>query len=419
VVALIGYPIEKIREAFPGLKRTVNGKEAIFFDGPGGSQVPSSVANAVSRYLLHQNANTGMGFATSVETDELISQSLIACADFLGCSNPKEIAFGQNMTSLNIQLATALSRTWGHGDEVVVTKLDHDGNVRPWVLAAEWSGAKIRKVEINPADCTLDMKSLVDCINERTVLVAVGASSNLSGTNNDIKRIVEICRDYDAEVVIDAVHYAPHSLIDVEQIGCDFLLCSPYKFFGPHQGILWGKEERMSELPVAKLRVSTEEIPFRWMTGTQSHEGIAGTMAAIEHLAWIGTECAGDIRLSRRESLSKAFISIEEHERSLCLRMIEGLEGVDGIRIWGITDPKRITERSPTVSFTHPKMEASEIGKRLADVGVFVWAGNFYALELTEALDLEPEGVLRAGVLHYNTMEEVERFVSCVSDILE
>jgi len=416
---LTGYPIEKIREAFPGLKRTINGKEAIFFDGPGGSQVPSSVADAVSSYLLYQNANTGMDFATSVETDELISQALIACADFLGCTNPKEIAFGQNMTSLNIQLATALSRTWGHGDEVVVTRLDHDGNVRPWVLAAEWSGAKIRKVEINANDCTLDMKSLESCINERTVLVAVGASSNLSGTNNDIKKIVKICRDYEAEVVIDAVHYAPHSLIDVEQIGCDFLLCSPYKFFGPHQGILWGREERMSELPVAKLRVSTEEIPFRWMTGTQSHEGIAGTMAAIEHLAWIGKECSGDSGLSRREYLSKAFISIEEHERLLCLRMIEGLEEVDGIKIWGITDPNRIAERSPTVSFTHPRMEAAGIGKRLAEMGVFVWAGNFYALELTEALGLEPEGVVRAGVLHYNTMEEVERFVSSVSNILE
>ncbi len=416
---MIGYPIKKIREAFPGLGRTVDGKEAIFFDGPGGSQVPSSVADAVSKYLLHQNANTGMDFATSVETDELISEALIACADFLGCSNPKEIAFGQNMTSLNIQLATALSRTWGHEDEVVVTKLDHDGNVRPWVLAAEWSGAKIRKVEINPDDCTLDMNSLESCINERTVLVAVGASSNLSGTNNDIKKIVNVCRSYGAEVVIDAVHYAPHSLIDVEEIGCDFLLCSPYKFFGPHQGILWGKEKRMSELPVAKLRVATEEIPFRWMTGTQSHEGIAGTMAAIEHLAWIGRECSGDNRLPRREALTRAFSAIEEHERALCLRMIEGLKEVEGIKIWGITDPKRVSERSPTVSFTHPKMEAAEIGRMLADMGVFVWAGNFYALELTEALGLEPEGVLRAGVLHYNTMGEVERFVSSVSNILE
>ena len=219
--------------------------------------------------------------------------------------------------------------------------------------------------------------------------------------------------------MVDAVHYAPHSLIDVEEMGCDYLLCSPYKFFGPHQGLLWGRGHRMAELPVAKLRVSSEKIPFRWMTGTQSHEGMAGTMAAIDHIAWIGRECAGDPSLSRRESLKEAYAAIETHERGLCLRMLEGLGEINGLKVWGITDSARIAERSPTVSFTHPKMAASEIGRSLAEKGIFVWAGNFYALELTEALDLEPDGVLRAGVLHYNTMEEVEAFVSSVSKILQ
>ena len=397
----------------------VGKRRAIFFDGPGGSQVPSTVAKAVSDYLLHNNANTGMEFATSLETDELIIESLQACADFIGCLDPLEIAFGQNMTSLNIQLASALSRTWGEGDEVVVTKLDHDGNVRPWVLAAEWSGASLRKIDVNPEDCTLDMDSVIESISEKTVLVAVGAASNLSGTINDVKKIVEISHGFGAEVVVDAVHYAPHSLIDVGDFGCDYLLCSPYKFFGPHQGLLWGKGERMSELPVAKLRVSSEEIPFRWMTGTQSHEGMAGTMAAIDHLAWIGRMFSSDEGLSRRGALVEAFSAIEDYERRLCRRMIDGLENIDGLKIWGITDPNRISERAPTVSFTHPKMGASEMGKKLAERGVFVWAGNFYALELTEALDLEPEGVLRAGVLHYNTMEEVEEFVYHVGEIIE
>ena len=412
------YPLEKIRGSFPSLSRKFNEREAIYFDGPGGSQVPQSVADAVSNYLLNNNANTGMSFVTSIETDEIITETLSACAEFLGCSDPNEIAFGQNMTSLNIQLASALSKTWGPGDEIVVTRLDHDANVRPWSLAAEWSGASLKKIEVNPDDCTLDMGSVAESISESTVLVAIGAASNLSGTINNLRELIGIAHSFGAEVVVDAVHFAPHSLIDVEDIGCDFLLCSPYKFFGPHQGILWGRRGRMEELPVAKLRVSTEEVPFRWMTGTQSHEGMAGTRAAIDHIAWIGREVSGNVELGRREALKIAYSAIEEHERELCLRMIQGLADIDGLKIWGITNPERIAERSPTVSFTHPKMVASEIGALLAERGIFVWAGNFYALELTEALGLEPEGVLRVGLLHYNSMEEVNFFISSLREIL-
>ena len=412
------YPLEKIRGSFPSLSRKFNEREAVYFDGPGGSQVPQSVADAVSNYLLNNNANTGMSFVTSIETDEIITETLSACAEFLGCSDPNEIAFGQNMTSLNIQLASALSKTWGPGDEIVVTRLDHDANVRPWSLAAEWSGASLKKIEVNPDDCTLDMGSVAESISESTVLVAIGAASNLSGTINNLRELIGIAHNFGAEVVVDAVHFAPHSLIDVEDIGCDFLLCSPYKFFGPHQGILWGRRGRMEELPVAKLRVSTEEVPFRWMTGTQSHEGMAGTRAAIDHIAWIGREVSGNEGLGRREALKIAYSAIEGHERELCLRMIQGLADIDGLKIWGITNPERIAERSPTVSFTHPKMVASEIGAFLAARGIFVWAGNFYALELTEALGLEPEGVLRVGLLHYNSMEEVNFFLESVREIL-
>tara|TARA_Y100000589_G_scaffold79815_1_gene73512 strand:- start:765 stop:2009 length:1245 start_codon:yes stop_codon:yes gene_type:complete len=412
------YPLEKIRGSFPSLSRKFNEREVVYFDGPGGSQVPQSVADAVSNYLLNNNANTGMSFITSIETDEIIAETLSACAEFLGCSDPNEIAFGQNMTSLNIQLASALSKTWGPGDEIVVTRLDHDANVRPWSLAAEWSGASLKKIEVNPDDCTLDMGSVAESISESTVLVAIGAASNLSGTINNLRELIGIAHNFGAEVVVDAVHFAPHSLIDVEDIGCDFLLCSPYKFFGPHQGILWGRRGRMEELPVAKLRVSTEEVPFRWMTGTQSHEGMAGTKAAIDHIAWIGREVSGNEGLGRREALKIAYSAIEGHERELCLRMIQGLADIDGLKIWGITNPERIAERSPTVSFTHPKMVASEIGAFLAARGIFVWAGNFYALELTEALGLEPEGVLRVGLLHYNSMEEVNFFLESVREIL-
>ena len=414
---MAAFPIEDVRSKFPGLQREVNGHRAIFFDGPGGSQSPESVGDAVRHYLMHQNANVGMSFATSVETDALIEDTLMACADFVGCEDHREIVFGQNMTSLTIQLASALSRTWGPGDEVVVTRLDHDANVRPWVLAAEWSGATVRRVDINPADCTHNSESLNTSINENTVLVAVGAASNLSGTINDVASICRKAHSVGAEVFVDAVHYAPHSLVDVKSMGCDYLTCSSYKFFGTHQGVLWGRADRLAELPVAKLRVSTEEVPFRWMTGTQSHESMAGTLAAIDHLSWIGRRISGS-DIGRRDALRVAFTAIEEHEGVLCWRIIEGLQSIGGIKIWGITDPQRRSERAPTVSFTHDSMTAQEIGDALAERGIFVWVGNFYALELSEALELEPEGVLRVGVLHYNTSEEVERFLRELSEIL-
>ena len=411
------YPIEQIRSRFPGLNRQINGQQAIFFDGPGGSQSPESVGDAVKHYLLHQNANVGMSFATSKETDELIEETMRACADLIGCDDHREIVFGQNMTSLTIQLASALSRTWGPNDEVVVTRSDHDANVRPWVLAAQWSGATVRWIDIDPADCTLRVETIEESINENTVMVAIGAASNFSGTINDVKGICSKAHSIDAEVFVDAVHYAPHGLIDVRAMGCDYLACSSYKFFGTHQGILWGRFDRLGELPVAKLRVSSEEVPFRWMTGTQGHESMAGTLAAIEHLAWLGRMLSGE-GMSRREALSVAFSAIEEYERELCWKMIEGLQTIDGLKIWGITDPSMKQHRAPTVSFTHPSMTAEKIGAALAEQGIFAWAGNFYALELSEALGLEPEGALRVGILHYNTAEEIDRFVDELSGIL-
>ncbi len=414
---MFDYPIEQIRSRFPGLNRQVSEHQAIFFDGPGGSQSPESVGDAVKHYLLHQNANVGMSFATSIETDELIDETMQACADLLGCTDHREIVFGQNMTSLTIQLASALSRTWNSDDEVVVTRSDHDANVRPWVLAAQWSGAKIRWIDIDPSDCTHRIETINQNINENTVMVAIGAASNFSGTINDVKGICSKAHAVGAEVFVDAVHYAPHGLIDVGEMGCDYLACSSYKFFGTHQGILWGKFNRLAELPVAKLRVSSEEVPFRWMTGTQGHESMAGTLAAIEHLAWLGRMISEE-DLSRREALSVAFSAIEEYESELCWNMIQGLQGIRGLKIWGITNPSMKKHRAPTVSFTHPSMTAEQIGAALADEGIFAWAGNFYALELSEALGLEPEGALRVGLLHYNTAEEVERFIEVLSGIL-
>ena len=414
---MTAYPIAEIRSRFPGLHRRVNGNQAIFFDGPGGSQSPESVGDAVKHYLLHQNANVGMSFATSRETDDLIEETMRACADLVGCGDYREIVFGQNMTSLTIQLASALSRTWGPGDEVVVTRSDHDANIRPWVLAAKWSDATVRWIEIDPDDCTHITETIDSSINENTVLVAIGAASNFSGTINDVRGICDKAHSVGAEVFVDAVHYAPHGLIDVKEMGCDYLACSSYKFFGTHQGILWGRFDRLAELPVAKLRVSTEEVPFRWMTGTQGHESMAGTLAAIEHLEWLGRTFA-DTGISRREALRVAFSAIEEYEGELCWKMIEGLEDI-GVKIWGINNSSMKNLRAPTVSFTHHSMTAGEIGTALAEHGIFAWAGNFYALELSEVLGLEPEGALRVGILHYNTAEEVGRFLKVLSEILE
>ena len=411
------YPIAEIRSRFPGLDRIVNGNRAIFFDGPGGSQSPESVGRAVKHYLLYQNANVGMSFATSRETDVLIEETMRACADLVGCEDYREIVFGQNMTSLTIQLASALSRTWGPGDEIVVTRSDHDANVRPWVLAAKWSGASIRWIDIDPNDCTYRDETIDSSIGENTVLVAIGAASNFSGTINDVKGICEKAHNVGAEVFVDAVHYAPHGLIDVKNLDCDYLACSSYKFFGTHQGILWGRYDRLAELPVAKLRVSSEEVPFRWMTGTQGHESMAGTLAAIEHLEWLGIFLTGK-EISRREALSVAFTAIEDYESELCWKMITGLKEI-GVKIWGITDSSKKCHRAPTVSFTHHSMSAEEIGSALAENGIFAWAGNFYALELSEALGLEPEGALRVGLLHYNTAEEVDRFLEVLSEILD
>ena len=414
---MVDYPIAEIRSRFPGLDRIVNGNRAIFFDGPGGSQSPESVGRAVKHYLLYQNANVGMSFATSRETDVLIEETMRACADLVGCEDYREIVFGQNMTSLTIQLASALSRTWGPGDEIVVTRSDHDANVRPWVLAAKWSGASIRWIDIDPNDCTYRAETIDSSIGESTVLVAIGAASNFSGTINDVRGICEKAHNVGAEVFVDAVHYAPHGLIDVKNLDCDYLACSSYKFFGTHQGILWGRYDRLAELPVAKLRVSSEEVPFRWMTGTQGHESMAGTLAAIEHLEWLGIFLTGK-EISRREALSVAFTAIEDYESELCWKMISGLKEI-GVKIWGITDSSKKCHRAPTVSFTHHSMSAEEIGSALAENGIFAWAGNFYALELSESLGLEPEGALRVGLLHYNTAEEVDRFLEVLSEILD
>jgi cysteine desulfurase family protein (TIGR01976 family) len=409
------FPIDAVRARFPGLRREVAGRPAVFFDGPAGSQIPQRVADAVSDYLLHRNANHDGPFATSQESDAMLAEAHRAVADFLGAERPEEVAFGANMTTLTFALSRALASTWRPGDEIVVTRLDHDANVSTWELAARDAGAAVRHVGIRPDDCTLDLDALRACLGERTRLVAIGAASNLVGTINPIQEIAALAHAAGAQLFVDAVHFAPHRLCDVALWDCDFLACSPYKFFGPHMGVLWGSSELMAELPAYKVRVAPDGLPDRWMTGTPCHEGVAGTLEAVTYLADLGREIAGR-SLDRRAALRAAFAAIETYESSLCRLLLEGIAGLAGVDVVGISDVERIAERTPTLGLVVencvPEVLSEELGKR----GIFSWGGNSYALPLTEALGLEPHGVLRVGLLHYNTAQEVGRLLDALPD---
>jgi cysteine desulfurase family protein (TIGR01976 family) len=408
------HVVEDLRRQFPALSRTHRGQPVAYFDGPAGTQVPRNVITAVSDYLAQHNANCGAPFATSRETDDILDRARSALADLLGTPDPDEIAFGPNMTTLTLALSRALGRTWKAGDEIIVSRLDHDANVTPWALAARDAGATVRYIDMRPEDCTLDLGSFEAALSDRTRLVAVGYASNAVGTINPVADIVTRARSVGALTFIDAVHYAPHGLIDVAALACDFLVCSAYKFFGPHVGVLWGRRELLESITPYKLRPSPNDLPGRWMTGTQNHECIAGTLAAVDYVADIG-RCLHADSATRRQQLAAAFQAIVEYERSLAQRLIAGLGLFESLQVWGIADTTRLHERVPTVSVTHDRLTPREMSASLAEQGLFTWAGNHYALPLTEALGLEPEGTLRIGIVHYNTAEEVDRLLNALA----
>ena len=410
------FDVQHVRQQFPALSRTVNGQPAAYFDGPGGSQVPIQVAQAVSDYLIGTNANHGGPFATSRESDQILAAAHQAVADFLGAADANCVVFGPNMTTLTFALSRAIGRTWTTADEIIVSRLDHDANVTPWVLAARDAGAIVKNIDLNPEDCTLNLDDFKSKLSERTKLVAVGYASNATGTINPVREIVEMAHEFSAMVFVDAVHYAPHGLIDVSDLDCDFLACSAYKFFGPHVGILWGKRNWLETLEAYKLRPAANDLPDRWMTGTQSHEGIAGTLAAIDYLADLGRFVSPNGQ-PRREALAAAYSAIGNYERELATRLLLGLSDMPDIRIWGIADLERLDERVPTVSFTPARLKPQANAEQLADAGIFVWPGNHYALPFTEATGLEPDGTLRIGLLHYNTAEEIDRLLDCLRQL--
>ena len=404
------------RPQFPALERSIAGKQAVFLDGPAGSQVPQGVVDAIGDYLVRMNANHDGLFATSRASDELLHEAHRGLADFVGAHDPDCIVFGANMTSLTFAVSRSLAKTWKPGDEILLSRLDHDANVSPWVLAARDAGATVRHIDIRRDDCTLDMDDFADKLSERTRLVAVGAASNAVGTINPMAEISRAAHDVGAIVYCDAVHYAPHGRIDVSTLACDFLVCSAYKFFGPHVGVLWARRELLENLPAYKVRPAPNATPGRWMTGTQNHEGIAGALAAVEYLAELG-RTFGPAGAARPAALDAAFAAITAHEHRLADRLIAGLVRRPEITIWGITDPKRGDERVPTLGITHQKLTPTELAQLLADRSIFVWHGNFYALPVTEALDLEPGGMVRIGLLHYNTEGEVDRLLSALDEL--
>lgn len=405
-----------VRAQFPSLKVSVNGQPAAFLDAPAGTQVPQRVMDAFREYFETSNANTVGQFLTSRRTDEAIAGARTAMADFFNCT-AEEVFFGPNMTTLTFALARGIGRDLRPGDEIVVTTLDHDGNVAPW-RALEDIGLVTRQADIHVEDCTLDMDDLRRKINSRTKLVAAGYASNAVGTINPVGEIVRLAHEAGALAFIDAVHYAPHGSIDVRALDCDFLACSPYKFFGPHMGCIYGKRELLLKFRPYKVRPAPAYLPDRWETGTQIHEGLAGVTAAVDYLADLGRHSDAAAPTSRRDALVSAYGAIREHEMELATRMIAGLVEIPGVRFYGISDPARFSERCPTVGVRVKELTPLACAKFLGDRGIFTWDGNYYALNLTERLGVEDTGgLLRIGLVHYNTAEEVDRLLAAMREL--
>jgi cysteine desulfurase family protein (TIGR01976 family) len=405
-----------IRSQFPSLAQTVNGQPAVFLDGPGGTQVPQRVIDAISDYLRSSNANTCGAYATSNRTDFVISQARAAMADFLGCDHD-EIVFGPNMTTLTFAISRSIGRELGPGDEILLTHLDHDANVSPW-RALEERGVTVRFVDVNEDDCTLNLADLAQKISTRTRVVAVGYASNAVGTINDVREIIRLAHQKGALAYIDAVHYAPHGSIDVRALDCDFLVCSTYKFFGPHMGVLYGRREHLTRLQPYKVRANTNAIPNRWEWGTLNHECIAGITACVDYLADLGRRVDSSAS-DRRSALLEAYRAIQQYERTLAETMIRGLLDIPGVKLYGIADPAKLDRRCPTFAVRTSHHTPRELAARLGERGFFTWDGNYYALNLSERLDVEKDGgFLRIGLAHYNTAEEVSLLLTALREIV-
>ena len=408
--------ITQLREQFPALMQNVDGKSPIFLDGPGGSQVPTSVLTAMTAYLGHYNSNLGGAFFSSDKTVELMANARQAAADLLNAPSSQQIVFGPNMTSLTFSFSRAISRDWKAGDEIIVTNADHFSNVSSWQQAAEDKGVKVNTALINEADCSLDMVQFESLLNSNTKLVAVTYASNTTGSINNIKRIVELAHAVGALVYVDAVHYAPHELVDVQSLDCDFLACSAYKFFGPHLGMVYGKKEHLDGFTPYKVEPAKDVAPGRWETGTQSFEAMAGFIAAVDYIAAISEL---DDSHSRREKLSVAFAKTKQHEMALSEHFLTRLVNYPRIKLFGIDDFDRLNERTPTFALIFEGLEPRAVSEFLGKQHICVWDGNFYAQGLCKQLDvLDKGGVVRIGCMHYNTIEELDQLFNLFDELL-
>src|SRR5512146_2011736 len=398
-----------IREQFPSLDLRVNGHPAVYFDGPGGTQVPQRVIDAMTDYFLRSNSNTGGAYETSRRSNAIVSAARSAISDLLGC-RPDEVVFGSDMTTLTFALSRSIGREILPGDEIITTGLDHDANVAPWRTLAE-RGAVIREVDVNLSDCTLDMDDLKSKLSSKTRLVAVGLASNSVGTINPVSEIAKLAHSVGAMCFADAVHYAPHGPVDVRTFDCDFLACSVHKFFGPHIGVLYGRHKLLARLQPYKVRLSADTVPERWETGAHNVEGLAGVSGTIAYLADVGALINPNAQ-TRREALFHAFFAINRYERELAERLVHGLQQVRGVQIYGIQDFARFDQRTPTIAIRIGTIPPREIAERLGNCGIFVSDGNFYARNLSERLGVEDKGgMVRIGLAHYNTAEEVDRLL--------
>jgi cysteine desulfurase family protein (TIGR01976 family) len=410
-----------VRAQFPSLDRP-----AIFFDNPGGTQIARPSLERIQHYLLECNDNHEGAFATSVQSDAILAEAHASMADFLNASRPEEIVFGNNMTTLTLHLSRSLARTLNPGDEIVVTRLDHDANISPWLLIAEDRGCKVTWIDFDVEDCTLKLDEFEKAFARKPKLVAVGCASNAVGTINPVRKIAKMAHAAGALVYADAVQFAPHAPIDVQELGVDFLVCSSYKFFGPHAAALYGRYELLDGLKAYKVRPAPDSLPGRFETGTQNHEGIAGILGALEYFEWLGKTFGGEQEeglrdrgyTGRRMEFKKAMTAVRAYEFEISRALLAVLEKVPGLRLYGIADPQRVDERVPTFSFTLEGRHPRQVAERLAQENIYVWDGNYYALAVTERLGVEAGGgMVRVGAAHYNTLDEIARLGEALKKI--
>lgn len=421
----MSFNLDAIRAQFPALAITDNGTRRIYFDNPGGTQVPKSVADAISDCLLTTNANIGAHFVTSKSADAVVLAAREAMADFLNAPSSNEVIFGQNMTTITLHMSRSIGRLFSPGDEIVLSKMDHDANIGPWLLMARDLNLEVRWLPFNTESFEIDPEDLDEIITERTRLVCVGGASNLTGTINDITTICARAKAVGALSFIDGVQSAPHVPIDVQRLGCDFFICSPYKFFGPHQGVLWGRREVLERLNPYKVRPLTSELPWCFESGTQSHEGLAGISAAVDYFAEVGRTMAADQAANwsqfsgRRQHIHAAMDLLFEYEKTLTSHLIDGLLEIDGVTIQGITARDALDRRVPSVSFTHDSVQSDDIAKALAEQNIFVWSGDFYAMDAAKVLGVSDSGgTLRVGPVHYNSIDEIDELLQSLRTLL-